>query len=269
MGSNETLTISECHLPEKGINSLWPKLEFEPSSGIETAVLRQGVDEEYLLVLHGDGRNMPELETDLPVNIVHASEFGEVLLAGDNTLTLEVLGREFQVSAGSFFQVNTRQAKALVKWVCDHISTSPGTVLADVYCGGGLFSAFLAPRVRKLIGIELSESACVDFIVNMDEFDNVDLYVGAAEQVLPALQIKPDVILVDPPRAGLAPSVKKAIVASGAGQILYVSCDPSTLARDLKELVGNGYEVQVVQPFDMFSQTYHVESVVLMSKIKE
>ena len=130
--------------------------------------------------------------------------------------------------------------------------------------GVGLFSAFLTPKVKRLIGIEVSESACADFAVNLDEFDNVELYVGAAEDILPELKLEPDVILVDPPRAGLDAAVRKALIDSNARQIIYISCDPSTLARDLKELVSGGYEIELVQPFDMFPQTFHVETLVAL-----
>jgi 23S rRNA (uracil1939-C5)-methyltransferase len=139
----------------------------------------------------------------------------------------------------------------------------------DVYCGVGLFSAFLAPRAGRVIGIESSPSACEDFSANLDEFENVELYEGVAEEILPALvgQItNPPCVIVDPPRAGVHPRALDAILSLGPGCIAYISCDPSTLARDVRRLMDGGYRLTDVTPFDMFPQTYHIESISLFEK---
>lgn len=139
----------------------------------------------------------------------------------------------------------------------------PAETILDVYCGVGLFSAFLAPNVKRLIGIESSPSACEDFVINLDEFDNVELYEALAEDALPVLDIHPEVILVDPPRAGLDRRALDAILALKPRTLAYVSCDPSTLARDARRLIAGGYHLKQVTPFDMFPQTYHIESISL------
>jgi 23S rRNA (uracil1939-C5)-methyltransferase len=141
-----------------------------------------------------------------------------------------------------------------------------GAVLLEVYCGVGLFSAFLAPKCKRLIGVESSASACKDFGVNLDEFDNVELYEDSAENVLPALKVEPDIVLVDPPRTGVAKEPLDAIVRMDPKLIAYVSCDPSTLARDAARLVSAGYRLTDVTPFDLFPQTYHIESISLFEK---
>jgi 23S rRNA (uracil1939-C5)-methyltransferase len=130
-----------------------------------------------------------------------------------------------------------------------------------VYCGVGLFSAFLAGRVGKLVGIEASPQACEDFVVNLDEFDHVELFEALAETVMPVLDDEPDVILVDPPRAGLDTAVLDSIVELAPEVLVYVSCDPATLARDAKRLTNAGYRLAQITPFDMFPQTYHIESI--------
>jgi 23S rRNA (uracil1939-C5)-methyltransferase len=143
-----------------------------------------------------------------------------------------------------------------------------GTVL-DVYCGVGLFSAFLAPRSGRLIGVESSAPACEDFAANLDEFDHVELYQGAAEKILPALAGRvpnPACVLVDPPRAGVDRRVLEALVQLGPASIIYVSCDPSTLARDAARLVNQGYVLKKVTPFDLFPQTYHIECISLFER---
>jgi 23S rRNA (uracil1939-C5)-methyltransferase len=135
-----------------------------------------------------------------------------------------------------------------------------------VYCGVGLFSAFLAPHIQRLIGVESSPSACEDFAVNLDEFNNVELYEAPAEYVMPALELKPDAVLVDPPRAGLERKALDAVVRMEPGTIVYVSCDPSTLARDARRLLDVGYGLVDVTPFDLFPQTYHIEAVGIFIK---
>jgi 23S rRNA (uracil1939-C5)-methyltransferase len=130
----------------------------------------------------------------------------------------------------------------------------------------GLFSAFLAPEVGRLIGIESSPSAAEDFTVNLDEFDHVEIYQAAAEEVLPDLDVQADVILVDPPRAGLDREVLDAILNLNPPVLAYVSCDPATLARDAKRLSAGGYTLKQVTPFDLFPQTYHIESISFWEK---
>jgi len=259
------LPISECHLPEEPLNALWPNLHFEPGTLLERVSLRAG--EELLLVLESDSPETPEIEIEAELSVVHLTEDDAVVIAGDDHLVIEVMGRPFKVSAGSFFQVNTPMAAKMVNHVLELTSNyhSPITIY-DVYCGVGLFSAFLAPRCEKLIGIELSPSACADFAVNLDEFENVELYEAPAEAVLRILDIKPDVVLLDPPRAGLDKAALDALMALQPPMILYVSCDPSTLARDIKRMSEHGYKLQQVTPFDLFPQTYHIESISVLTR---
>ena len=153
----------------------------------------------------------------------------------------------------------------MVGHVLSKLPTELDTVL-DLYCGVGLFSAFLAPRCQRLIGIELSASACEDFAVNLDEFEGVELYEGLAEDVIPHLEAAPTLVLVDPPRAGLERAVLDSILRLNPPTILYVSCDPSTLGRDAARLVAGGYRLVEVTPFDLFPQTYHIESISLFQK---
>jgi 23S rRNA (uracil1939-C5)-methyltransferase len=177
-----------------------------------------------------------------------------------------VKDRIFRVSAASFFQVNTAMAGKMVQHLLDHLSVSPQTTLLDVYCGVGLFSAFFAGRVGRLIGVEVSPSGCQDFAANLDEFDNVELYEAPAESVLPGLDVNPEVVIVDPPRAGLDKHVLETLLARHPASIAYVSCDPSTLGRDAARLISGGYRLAQVTPFDLFPQTYSIESISFFEK---
>lgn len=264
-GSQKTLSIGECHLPQAAINELWPRLEFEPGSGIERVTLRQGKEEDLLLLLEGSEPNPPAFELDLPLSAIYSAPTGEIVLSGENGLLLSVHERDFLVSATSFFQVHTAQAAQMVTWLLENLPLTPQTTLLEVYCGVGLFSAFLAPHVARLIGVELAPSACEDFAANLDEFEHVELYVGAAEEVLPALNLRPDLVLIDPPRAGLERLALDALLHMAAPHLAYISCDLATLARDAARLTAGGYRLQVAQPIDMFPQTAHIETICLFT----
>lgn len=253
--------IRECHLPEGSINSFWPQLEFEPETALERISLRSGVDDELMLVLESESPEPPELEIEADVSVTHVFEENTVVIAGNDHLTIRVLDRDFRVSATSFFQVNTAMAAKMVEHLLTYLPVSLPTTVLDVYCGVGLFSAFLAPKCKQIIGIESSLSACEDFTFNLDEFDNVELYEGLAEDVMPHLEMKPDIVLVDPPRAGLEKRVVDGILKMNPKFVVYVSCDPSTLARDAARLINGGYKLKQVTPFDLFPQTFHIESI--------
>jgi 23S rRNA (uracil1939-C5)-methyltransferase len=260
-GVPRVFAIHECHLPEGSINSLWPQLEFEPGMDLERVSLRSGADEEMMLVLESDSPEPPELEVEAGISITHVFEENTVVIAGNDHVLINVLDREFRVSATSFFQINTAMAGKMVKHLLTSVPVSLSATLLDVYCGAGLFSAFFASRCERVIGIESSASACEDFAFNLDEFENVDLYEGLAEEVIPHLEAQPDVVLVDPPRAGLEKRVVDGLLQLKPASIAYVSCDPSTLARDAARLINGGYRLRDVTPFDLFPQTFHIESI--------
>ncbi|MFH1523999.1 MAG: class I SAM-dependent RNA methyltransferase, partial [Chloroflexota bacterium] len=258
------LPITECHLPEETLNAIWPGLQFEPGLGLERVSLRLGCDEEAMLIL--ESGEPPELELEAGLSVVHLNGEDSVVMAGEDTLVMQVNKRPFRVSAASFFQVNTVMAGKMVEHLLAKLPVSSSATLLDVYCGAGLFSAFFAPYVGRLIGVESSSSACDDFTVNLDEFDNVELYQAPAEDVLPNLDLKPDIVIVDPPRAGLERHALDALLVLGPERIAYVSCDPSTLARDAARLMAGGYRLIEVTPCDLFPQTYHIESISIMEK---
>lgn len=257
----ELIAIQECFLPEDSIAAFWPTLEFESDSPIERVSVRAGVNENLLLLLESPEVELPEMEIEADISIVHMTENHAVVVAGDGHLIIRVLDRLFKVSAGSFFQVNTVMAAKMVEHLLANLPVTSATTLLDVYCGAGLFSAFFAGKVGRLAGIESAASACEDFAANLDEFENVELYEGLAQDVLPALRIKPDVVIVDPPRAGLDRAVLDALLRLRPAALAYVSCDPATLARDAARLLAGGYRLKQITPFDLFPQTYHIESI--------
>ncbi len=266
---NSTLPIEECHLPETGINAFWPELQFESNKDVERVSLRAGQDEELMVVLESEDPETPELEIEADVSVVHLFDEHAVVIAGQDNLIFNILGKEFRVSAASFFQVNTKMAEKMVEHLVSRLPVTASTTLLDVYCGAGLFSKFFADKCQQVIGIETSESACEDFAFNLDEFDNVEIYEGTAEEVLPGLAGRLDsstCMIVDPPRAGIEKHALDAIISIKPQIIAYVSCDPSTLARDAARLINGGYRLVEVTPFDLFPQTYHIESISIFEK---
>jgi 23S rRNA (uracil1939-C5)-methyltransferase len=263
---NSAFPIEECHLPEANIDGFWRELQFESNKDMERVSLRAGQDGELMVILESEDPETPELEIEADVSVVHLFDEHPVVIAGRDHFTVNVLKKDFQVSAASFFQVNTKMAEEMVEHLLTLLPVSMSTTLLDVYCGAGLFSKFFAPKCELVIGIEASESACEDFAINLDEFNNVELYEGMAEEVLPGLAGRLDsttYAIVDPPRAGIERHALDAILDIKPQLLAYVSCDPSTLARDAARLIQGGYQLTEVTPFDLFPQTYHVESIAI------
>jgi len=266
--SNQPFAIQECHLPEVAINQLWPRIEIEPMPGVERVSLRLGADEDMMLILECSNPQPLDFSIeDLAISVVQLGPSDSVVLAGSDHIVMEVSGRRFKVSPRSFFQVNTNQAQTMLKHLTAHLFLSENLTVLDVYSGVGLYSAFLAPKVKRLVGIEFSPDACEDFSINLDEFENVELYEASAEQVLGSIDFKPDIIIMDPPRAGLGRLTIEGILTQGAERLAYVSCDPATLARDAKQIASGGYSLKDLTLIDMFPQTYHIESISYWEKL--
>ncbi len=264
---NQVVATRECHLPEAALNEVWPLLDLEPVPGVERVGLRLGRDDEVQLIL--EGREPEALEfsvEELDISAVQLGPGGAMVLAGSETLPMEVLGRPFQVSAGSFFQVNTAMAEAMVQHLLEHLPVSAGDTVLDIYSGVGLFSAFFAERAGRIVAVEVEPSACQDYVVNLDEFDNVELYEAPTEIALGSMDFHPQVAIVDPPRAGLEGAALEALLRQQPQRLAYVSCDPATLARDARRLTAGGYRLAQITPFDLFPQTYHIESISIFIK---
>lgn len=172
-----------------------------------------------------------------------------------------LLDRSFRCSSGSFFQVNVPQAAKLVELVLERLNLQGNEHVLDLYSGVGLFTAFIAAGAAHVSAVELFAPAVDDAVYNLSDYSNIDLYVDKIEAALPEIQRAVNAAVVDPPRAGMDAAALDALVTCNPHQIVYVSCDPATLARDAKRLVAAGYTLQDVQPVDMFPQTYHIECV--------
>ena len=192
---------------------------------------------------------------------------------GSGTIHDSIGSLTFHISAQSFFQVNSEQAQRLYETALDFADLKGGEIVADVYCGTGTITLFLAQKAKQVYGIEIVDSAIRDAVRNAkdNKIGNAQFILGDAINKLPELirnGVRPDVIVLDPPRAGCGEPVLKAIANSKPKRGVYVSCNPATLARDLAYLNNHGYHTQKVQPVDMFPRTHHVEAVALITREK-
>ena len=205
-----------------------------------------------------------------PGNTVLSGEF--FTLSGIDTIKEELCGLIFELSPVSFFQVNPEQAQKLFEKIVEYAKPEEKTVL-DLYCGAGAISLIVAKTAKRVIGADTVKKAVINAEKNAvaNKIRNAEFICSDALEAAKLLQIRevnPDLIIVDPPRKGLAAGVIDTIAEIGPPQIIYVSCDPGTLARDLKIFCGFGYFPDSAAAVDMFPGTEHVETVVLLSKLK-
>ncbi|SDC55701.1 23S rRNA m(5)U-1939 methyltransferase [Shouchella lonarensis] len=263
-----------------------PYNEDKHSGCLRHIVTRVGkVTGQVMVVLVTKDKKLPhqaalirEIREHVPevVSIVHNMNaartnviFGEEthILWGESHVYDELLGIRFAISARSFYQVNHAQTERLYRQALAYAELTGTETVIDAYCGIGTLTLCLAKQAKHVYGVEIVPEAITDAKYNakMNHIENVDFVVGEAEKVMPwwyAQGIRPDVIVVDPPRKGCDEALLQAMVAMKPKRIVYVSCNPGTLARDIKLLSEEGgYKVDVVQPVDMFPQTTHVECV--------
>ena len=260
-----------------------------------TGVLRHLVtkvgftSKEVVVVLVANGRKLPylnELASVLKENIpgfktlvvnVNREKTNVILgnenrvIYGDGKINDNIGDLVFEISPLSFFQVNPVQTEVLYNKALEYAALGENDTVFDIYCGIGTISLFLAQRAKKVYGIEIVEEAIKDAKRNaeINNLDNVEFYVGKAEDVVPEMYKqgkRANVVVVDPPRKGCDEKVLDTIVSMQPDRVVYVSCNPSTLARDLAYLNEKGYKSLEVQPVDMFPHSVHIENVALIVK---
>ena len=244
------VAIDRCMLMHQGINDLLTQLQGRCSETTQLAIRTGKNTGDYLV--------QPTLKNPA------------VPLPTGQTHYLESVGdQRFRVASPSFFQVNVEQTAQLVEVVRNALDLSGGEVLVDAYAGVGTLAILLASYVAKVIAIEESSAAVADAGENASGLTNVEFRTGKTEELLSRLGARPDVVVLDPPRAGCQPQALRSLLEIAPEKVAYVSCDPESLARDLKILVDGGYHLDQVQPLDMFPQTHHVECVAALTLRKE
>lgn len=272
--------MTDCHVA--------PYDEATHSGLLRHVMTREAKDGSAMLILVTRKDSIPELKTLLSLaaeaapglrsvmqsinphrtNVILGEAFR--LLWGDDSLVDEIAGFSMRVSPRSFFQVNRAQAEALYAHALAFAGLTGGERVWDVYCGAGSITLPLARLAGHVTGVEIVDDAIADARVNARENDvgNVRFVAGAAEAVLGKLLVegRPDAVVLDPPRKGCEPAALEAVAAAAPERIVYVSCNPATLARDARLLADRGYRLGRAQPVDMFPWTGHVECVAVMTK---
>ncbi|MCH9680279.1 MAG: class I SAM-dependent RNA methyltransferase [Deltaproteobacteria bacterium] len=240
----EFLQVPHCYIMEPAINEVLDKLQGRLHSATQCNV-RSGRPAGSMMI-------QPRL-----------TEPSDAPPSGQPTLNEMLCGHSFRVSAAAFFQVNRAQAEQLIGLVREGVGAGPSGVVVDAYAGVGTFAVLLSPHVGTVIAIEESGPAVEDAKVNAAGLTNVQLRLGKSEEILGTLEGPVDAIILDPPRSGCQPSALQAVLDHRPARVVYVSCDPETLARDLRVLVDAepGFDLLSVQPVDMFPHTHHIECV--------
>jgi 23S rRNA (uracil1939-C5)-methyltransferase len=193
------------------------------------------------------------------------------LLAGREAITDRLVHLHFNISPSSFYQVNPVQTLVLYQKALEYAALTGVETVVDAYSGVGTIALFLAGHAQKVYGLEVVSEAVEDARKNalLNKISNVEFHLGEVEKQFPAMAaqgLHPDVVVLDPPRKGCGREVLDAMAAMQVPRVVYVSCDPGTLARDLGYLATKGYKVEEVQPVDMFPWTHHVECVIGMQR---
>jgi 23S rRNA (uracil1939-C5)-methyltransferase len=255
---NDVLPVSTCHIILPSILEQLKDIDLALPT-LQQLTLRQGNDDSLMAILKVNGDETPTLEAELPISVAQILPDGSAAtLLGDSYLIFSVKDLNFRVSATSFNYPSPTALGALIDTVIDFSSLSGAEDLLELYSGVGTLTAFLAPEAKSVIGIEADSAAISDAAVNLDPFDHVALYEGAVEEILPSLDLTPDVIIMDPPTSGLAPSVHDDLARMRSPVLIYIGSDMATLARDSKRLAKKGYDLVEVQTIDMYPQNYRV-----------
>ncbi|XHX75769.1 MAG: 23S rRNA (uracil(1939)-C(5))-methyltransferase RlmD [Stenomitos frigidus ULC029] len=298
-GSHHIVNLNQCPIQDVRLNPLLAEVKqdlYDRGWGIYDEKLHRGKVRhlalrigrrtgEMLLTLVVKDKNLSGLEEQAAAWLARYPKLAGVSLNVNPDRTNAIFGREtvcvagqpylhetfagltFQLRPDTFFQIHTEQAEALLQTIVDELQLQGHELLLDAYCGIGTFTLPLASRVRQAIGLEVQPEAVeqAKLSASLNQLENVTFIEGAVETLLPQLEAKPDIVLLDPPRRGCDAAVIEALTQLAPDRIVYISCNPATLARDLKLLCqDNQYRLARVQPVDFFPQTPHVECVAFL-----
>ncbi|MDF1516276.1 MAG: 23S rRNA (uracil(1939)-C(5))-methyltransferase RlmD, partial [Anaerolineae bacterium] len=265
--SHDVYPVDSCMIVHPLLNELLGSLDLSHLE-LEWLEMRAGtVTGDLMVLLQTIDEEPPELQVDFPISIVQLCHDDAIApLIGLDYISEHLRDKKFRISATSFFQVNSQQAEQLVDLTLEAADLHGHESVLDAYCGVGLFTAFLAESAQHVTGIEINPPAVADAKANLAGMDNVEIITGSIDEVLPEIDREFDVIVMDPPRTGLDRFTLDAVANGRAQRLVYISCDPATLARDAHRLTKFGYDLDWIQPVDMFPQTYHIENVALLSR---
>lgn len=258
-GTNEIIEIKECLLANNKINKIISEL-IKINIDITEAIIKTSNDEESAMVKITGQVNNPSSLTDL----VDVLIINDKLLTKDDTIISEIGNKKYHESVNSFFQVNKTLTKDLYDAALIAIKEINPNKVLDLYCGTGTIGIYVSNYCNEIIGIDYSESNIKDAIKNkkLNNLTNISFICDKVENRITEFK-DIDVVIVDPPRAGLDHKTRKHLLKINSKTIIYISCDPVTLVRDLNELSAN-YKVESITPYNMFPRTHHVECVCIL-----
>lgn len=265
-GTNRIVGVNNCKIINEKANEVLKLLNFYPFiNHIRNFMIRSNSESEILLDIQTDNKIKTGEVNNYFANIADSIIINDVTTYGSGQIIEQLDKYKFVISPKSFFQVNTKQTVVLYNLIKDYANLTGNEVLLDLYCGTGTIGIYLSDGCKEVIGIEINESAVKDANRNkkLNNVNNIQFICGDALKQINKTKIKPDIIVVDPPRAGLNKNDIKNIINLKAKKIIYVSCNPITLARDLN-ILGENYDIKELTPVDMFPNTSHVECCSLL-----
>ena len=239
--------IDKCLIMNNKVNNHIQKLESEVGETTQMSI-RVGVNTDSFLI-------QPKLNNSkIKTN------------TGQKYYYEEIKNQKFQISSPSFFQVNSDQISKMTEIILSLIDGIDKNLLVDAYAGVGTFGIMLNKKFKKIVGIEQSYSAVIDAKSNIKNLDNYEMIIGNSEEIISAIKPKIDLLILDPSRKGCDEKLIQNLILEPVKNIIYISCDPKTLARDLSMLTQNCiYEIKSINPIDLFPNTHHVESISLLT----
>ncbi len=270
--TNEIVRINKCLISDDVINNIIEELnKLKPFDNIKQIVIRASkFTNEMMIAIYTKGiideTKIIENLSEFVTSIVKYDN-GYQVLYGKPFITEKMNDLEFIISPSSFFQVNTKQAIKLYDKVLEMADLTGKEIIVDLYCGTGTIGLYLSRYCQKVIGVEVNEDAISDAIKNkeLNNIDNIEFISGDVTKIINKLEVIPDIFVVDPPRSGLDDNIINNLKKYNPSKIIYVSCDPITLARDLEKL-RESFDIKHIFPVDMFANTYHVECVSLLQR---
>ena len=262
----EVIAIEECPIAQPALLALLQDVELD-LPGLRKLSLRVGDDEALLAAIEVDGVEPPELEADFPISVaIVLPDKTAASLVGDFYTVQQVNGRDFRISPGVEMPASPAAMNLVVESVLRYAALTGVENVVDLYSGAGIITAFLAEQAANLVAVERNPDAVADLAVNLHDLDNVAVYEGEVERVLPLLSETISVMVANPAASGLSRKAVAAIIQAKPARLVYVSSDVATLARDGRSLANAGYQLVEVQPIDMQPQTFHIETVSLWER---
>lgn len=256
-GTNNIITIDKCFLASEKMNEIIEKLNTMDLSKVHEITIKEF--DGIMLIIKG------YLDIEPLKDLVDTIYMNDKLLYGDKYVKTKINDLTFNVSKDSFFQVNIYMVEKLYDKALEYLQNDKDKKVLDLYCGTGTITLLLSKYFKEVIGVEINREAieCANLNKEINGVDNVSFICGDVSKIINDL--KADIIVVDPPRSGLSKEGINDIIKIGPEKMVYISCDPMTLARDLNILSGE-YDIKEITPVDMFPNTYHVETITLLEK---